>query len=158
MDTGPLKPQINKMRQIAHTLTALKNEIKDNLITIAIILSLLPSYSTLQTILMSQVLESRYWEGNGERGRVRTHSGAYRRTMVSEEASKPHILWPKPKFPTWSWVVMGNQLQTFKRTLPYFSCNFISFYSILKAILFIFPPSPEHMTYFFILRPQGFSL
>ena len=68
--------------------------------------------------------------------------------MMSEEVSKPHILRPKPKSPTWSWIIMGNQPQTFKRTLPYFSCDFISFYSILKSILFIFPPSLEHMTCF----------
>jgi hypothetical protein len=41
------------MRQMAHTLTSLKHEIKDSLVAIAIILSLPASYSTLQTILMS---------------------------------------------------------------------------------------------------------
>ena len=43
---------------MARTLIALKNEIKDNLVAIAIILSLPPSYSTLQTILMSQDAQS----------------------------------------------------------------------------------------------------
>ena len=95
---------------------------------------------------ISGVLESRCWEGNGEGGRVWTHSGAYRRTMVSEEASKPHILRPKPKSPTCCWIIMGKQPQTFNGTLPYFSWDFISFYSILKSILFIFLLSPEHMT------------
>ena len=53
VDTEALEPQINKMRRTARTLTALKNEINDNLVAIAIILSLPSSYSTLQTILMS---------------------------------------------------------------------------------------------------------
>ena len=58
MNTEPLKLQINKMRQTACTLTALKNKIKDNLVAITIILSLPPSYSTLQTILMSEDAQS----------------------------------------------------------------------------------------------------
>jgi hypothetical protein len=53
VDTYALKPQINKIQSTAWSLKALSNEIKDNLIAIAIILSLPSSYSTLQTILMS---------------------------------------------------------------------------------------------------------
>ena len=52
------EPQVNKMRRTARTLTALNNGISDNLLAIAIILSLPASYSTLQTILMSQETQS----------------------------------------------------------------------------------------------------
>ena len=45
------------------------------------------------------LLESRCWEGNGEGGRVWTHSGAYRRTMVSEEASKTAYIATKTEIP-----------------------------------------------------------
>ena len=103
----------------------------------------------------SGLLESRYW-GNGERGRVRTHSGAYRRTMVSWKTTKLHILQPKLKSPTWSWSIMGNQPWTFRRTLPQFFCNFIWFYSVLTSILFIFSSITSIYNIFFILRSQIF--
>jgi hypothetical protein len=42
------------MWSTAQSLRALRNEVKDNLVAITIILSLPASYSTLQTILISQ--------------------------------------------------------------------------------------------------------
>jgi len=50
-DDTPLDPQINTIIRTAHTLSALGQVLDDKLIAIAIIISLPPSYDTLQTIL-----------------------------------------------------------------------------------------------------------
>ena len=52
-DDSPLELQINVMRRIAVTLESLGHKLSDKLVVIAVILSLLPSYDTLKTILTS---------------------------------------------------------------------------------------------------------
>ncbi|GBE88792.1 Retrovirus-related Pol polyprotein from transposon TNT 1-94 [Sparassis crispa] len=52
-DESPLKPQLNTMQQKAHILETLGLTLDDTLITIAMAISLPPSYSTLRTILMA---------------------------------------------------------------------------------------------------------
>lgn len=52
-DDSPLELQINVMRHIAVTLESLGHKLSDKLVVIAVILSLLPSYDTLKTILTS---------------------------------------------------------------------------------------------------------
>jgi gag-polypeptide of LTR copia-type/Domain of unknown function (DUF4219) len=101
MDTEPLEPQINKIRRTARTLTALKNEIKDNLVAITIILSLPASYSTLQTILMSldsqstedvtaKILaeESRRWETAAQSVFMAKFHSAVKRNKDSSKKKK----------------------------------------------------------------------
>ena len=52
---------------------------------------------------------------------------------------------------------MGNQLWTFRRTLPQFFGDFIWFCLILTAILFTFSFTTKIHDIFFILRSQCFS-
>ena len=53
LDDSPLELQLNTMRQKAIVLALLGQTLDDSLIAIAMVISLPPSYSTLQTILMS---------------------------------------------------------------------------------------------------------
>ena len=53
LEESPLEPQLNAMCHKAHVLTSLGLKLEDALVTIAIVLSLPESYSTLRTILMS---------------------------------------------------------------------------------------------------------
>ncbi|HEV7736059.1 MAG TPA: hypothetical protein VGO47_01640 [Chlamydiales bacterium] len=53
-DKKPLMPQIHNLRQIARVLESLKQPIPKSLIAMAIINSLPPSYTVVQTILMAE--------------------------------------------------------------------------------------------------------
>ena len=75
----------------------------------------------------------------GERGRVRTHSGAYRRTMVSWKTSKLHILQPKSKF-NMELNYHGQSIVDIQKNTP---TNFLRFY----LILFYFN---NHFIHFFL--------
>ena len=52
-DEKPLEPQLNLMRQKAHSLASLGHPLNDSLVAIAITLALPMSYSTIRTILLS---------------------------------------------------------------------------------------------------------
>jgi len=53
LDDESMETQLNSMRQKANVLKTLGQLLEDSLIVIAMVISLPPSYSTLQTILMA---------------------------------------------------------------------------------------------------------
>ena len=52
-DDESMETQLNSMRQKANVLKMLGQPLKDSLVAIAMVISLLPTYSTLRTILMA---------------------------------------------------------------------------------------------------------